>query len=371
MNEVVVGILGGGQLARMIALAGLPMGLRFVFFDPALNACTSSVGDHFLYKYDDRDGLSLLARNVDVVTYEFENVPEESLRLLDKMIPVFPPVNALTVSSDRLKEKYLFQELNIPTPAFAAVNFRSELDDAVSRIGLPAILKTRSLGYDGKGQAALRHLCDVGTAWERLGATPSILERLLDFEREVSILAVRSKEGKTAYYPLTENVHRGGILHVSRSRPGDPMEELAQEYARRVLDHLDYVGLMALEFFQVDDMLIANEMAPRVHNSGHWTIEGAVTSQFENHLRAMLGLPLGSTAPHGHAAMVNILGVLPASSDILAVPGTRLHLYGKDPRPGRKLGHVTIVASNKPVVDAGLECLLRAMGHRECLCPAL
>lgn len=365
MSSKVVGVLGGGQLARMLALAGLPMGMRFEFLDPSHTACAASLGGFAASEYDDLEVISRFARCVDVVTYEFENVPEETLRFVEQRIPVFPPVDALVIAGDRLKEKMLFKELGIPTPPFAAVASRAELAEAIESIGLPAILKTRALGYDGKGQFVLHRENDADSAWQNLKGAPSILERRVDFVREISLLAVRSQCGEISFYPLSENEHRNGVLHISHSRPDDAMEIPAQEHARRLLHRLDYVGLLALEFFQVGECLLANEMAPRVHNSGHWTIEGSVTSQFENHLRAGLGLPLGSTAPKGHAAMVNIIGPPPAPEEVLAVSGTRLHMYGKEFLPGRKTGHITLVASSEADLEANLGQLLHAMDRKE------
>lgn len=355
----VVGVVGAGQLARMLALAGLPLGLRFVFLDPSKGACAAALGEHLRGDFDDREQLARLAERADLVTYEFESVPEASIELLAERLGVFPDATALGVARDRLHEKSLFRELGIPTAPFAEVHCRSDLDEAVTTIGLPAVLKTRTLGYDGKGQAVLREASDIESAWSELGGVPLIVEGFVDFQREVSMLCVRSRGGEIAFYPPVENVHRDGILRVSRSRPGDPCEALAQKYAQRLLDRLDYVGVLALELFQSDELLLANEMAPRVHNSGHWTIEGAETSQFENHLRAILGHPLGDTTAVGHAAMVNFVGELPDPAQVLAIAGAHLHLYDKEPRPGRKIGHATVRANDASTLDAALQQLLR------------
>jgi 5-(carboxyamino)imidazole ribonucleotide synthase len=359
-----VGIVGGGQLARMLALAGLPLGLRFVILDPAPDACAATLGEHLRGDYDDRERLVSLAQRADVITYEFENVPETSISFLAERVAVFPGAASLATARDRLREKMLFRELGIPAAPFAAVDSLAELERAAATIGLPAVLKTRTLGYDGKGQAVLRRPEDLAAAWTRLGGVPLIVEGFVDFRRELSALGVRARDGETAFYPLAENVHTEGILRLSRSRPGDPAEAQAQDSARRVFDHLDHVGMFALEFFEAGDALLANEIAPRVHNSGHWTIEGAQTSQFENHLRAILGLPVGSTAACGHAAMVNIIGEPPDLGPVLAVPGAHLHLYGKRPRPGRKLGHATVRASNARDLEASLQRLLRVIEPR-------
>lgn len=352
---MIIGVVGAGQLARMLALAGLPLGLRFVFLDPAHDACAAPLGEHLRGAYDDKDLLARLAACADVVTYEFENVPEDSIEFLSRRVAVYPDVRALATARDRLREKTLFRELGIPTPAFAAVDSLDHLKQAVGDIALPAVLKTRTLGYDGKGQFVLRQIGDIELAWARLEGVPLILEGFVDFRREVSVLAVCSRDGETAFYPLAENVHRDGVLRISRSRPGDPFEQQARSYAGRLLHHLDYVGVLALEFFEVGDTLLANEMAPRVHNSGHWTIEGAETGQFENHLRAILGLPLGSTAAMGHAAMVNFIGELPDPARVLAVPGAHLHLYAKAPRSGRKLAHATVLAHGEQELQVSFD----------------
>ncbi len=339
---MIVGVVGGGQLARMLALAGIPLGLRFVFLDPAEDACAAVLGKHLCGNYDDLELLTLLAEMCDVVTYEFENVPEASIEFLSQRVPVYPNTKALATSRDRLNEKSLFRELEIPTVPFFSVDTLEELQQAVKTTGLPAVLKTRTMGYDGKGQAVLKKEEDIGTAWEQLSGVPLILEGFAQFQREVSILTVRGRNGEIRFYPLSENIHRRGILHLSRARPDDPLQAKAQQYAQRLMEKLDYVGVMAVELFDNDDRLLANEMAPRVHNSGHWTIEGAVTSQFENHLRAILGLPLGSTDAQGYAAMINFIGKMPDAENILAMPKVHLHSYDKQPRPGRKVGHATV-----------------------------
>jgi len=349
---MIVGIIGGGQLARMLALAGVPLGLRFVFLDPAEDACAAPLGEHLCGDYDDPALLTRLAEMCDVVTYEFENVPESSIEFLSTRVPVFPGALALSTARDRLNEKSMFLEQKIPTVPFVAVNSQEELQQAVATTGLPAVLKTRTLGYDGKGQFVLRSEDDIDKAWQTLGGVPLILEGFANFQREVSIIAVRGLNGEIRFYPLAENVHRDGILHLSRSRPNDPMQQQAEEFALRLMERLEYVGVMALELFDTGDELLANEMAPRVHNSGHWTIEGAVTSQFENHLRAILNLPLGSTEAVGHAAMLNFIGQMPASDEIMALPYVYLHSYDKQPRPGRKVGHATVRVTDETALNA-------------------
>lgn len=348
-----IGVLGGGQLGRMLALAGYPLGQRFVFLDPGAESSAGHVGALRVGAYDDEERLSEIARKSDVVTYEFENVPVASARFLNELVRVYPPPNALEVSQDRLDEKNFFASLGIPTPPFAPAQSRAELEAAVARIGLPVVVKTRRFGYDGKGQMVLRTAEDVAKAWDALGAALLIVEGLVPFEREFSILAVRRPSGETKFWPLVENAHRGGILRLSvpRSPAWTPaLQARAEEYASKVLTHLRYVGVLAIELFVVrapgaaEAELVVNEMAPRVHNSGHWTIEGSETSQFENHVRAILDLPLGSTALVGVSAMINAIGKMPPRPEILAVEGAHLHAYGKDASPGRKLGHVTVRA---------------------------
>ncbi len=345
-----VGVLGGGQLGRMLALAGYALGARFRFLDPAPDAPMCHLARQVCGAYDDPAALDALARDTSVVTYEFENVPVHSALHLARAVPVYPPPDALRVAQDRVTEKTFFRSLGIPTAAFARASSRAELDAAVERLGLPAVLKTRSLGYDGKGQFLIRTREQVDTAWAQLGGALLVLEKWVDFTRELSILAVRGQDGTCAFYPLVENEHGGGILRQSlMPAPNWRRERQAQaeDYARRVLTALNYVGVLAIELFETKGALLANEMAPRVHNSGHLTIEGAVTSQFENHLRAILGMPLGATTARGYSAMVNLIGVLPDPREILNMPGAHLHLYDKAPRPGRKLGHVTLVCSNE------------------------
>ena len=353
----VIGVLGAGQLGRMLALAGYPLGLRFVFFDESADAPAGHLADLRSGRWDDASALQAFADEVDVVTYEFENVPVAAASRLAERVPVFPSPRALEVAQDRLKEKQLFRDLGFGTAPFAAVESQDDLDRAVASIGLPAVLKTRTQGYDGKGQRVLRRRDDVLSAFASLGGRPLILEGFVPFRREVSILAARSRTGETAFWPLVENVHRDGILRLSTAPAegnGGALAEEASALAGRALEALDYVGVLAIELFEHDGKLLANEMAPRVHNSGHWTIEGARTSQFENHLRAVLGLPLGATQATGFAAMVNLIGETPDPAALLEIEGSHLHLYGKPARPGRKLGHVTLVEPTRALLDAAL-----------------
>lgn len=348
-----ISILGAGQLGRMLAMAGVPLGMHFRFLDPAANAPAARLGPQIEASYDDADALASFVAGAAVVTYEFENVPVATARLLAQHRPVYPPPAALEVAQDRITEKRFFQSLGIPTPPCMPIDDRASLDAAIAQVGLPALLKTRRLGYDGKGQALLGSPEDVEPAWQQLSTSHDpaalILEGFVAFTRELSILAARGRDGSTAFYPLVENTHRQGILHRSLApapRLPPQLQALAESYAQRVLDALDYVGVLAIELFEQGEQLLVNEMAPRVHNSGHWTIEGSETSQFEQHLRAILGLPLGSTSMRGHAAMLNIIGSAVDAAQVLAVPGAHLHLYEKDARPGRKLGHITVCAQN-------------------------
>lgn len=350
-----IGIIGAGQLGRMLALAGYPLGLRFEFLDPNPQACGGQLAPLTVAPFDDQRALAELAARVDLVSFEFENVPVAALQFLAARREVYPGPAVLSTAQDRLREKTCFNELGIPTPRFQAVDSREDLAAAVAAVGLPAVLKTRRLGYDGKGQAILRQAADLDEAWRRLGGQALILEAFVPFEREFSQVAVRGRSGELAFYPLAENRHRDGILHLSRAcSPDHPLAALAADYTRRVLEHFDYVGVLAFEFFQVADGLVANEIAPRVHNSGHWTIEGAVCSQFENHLRAILGWPLGSTAPTGAAAMLNFIGELPPTAALLARPRVHFHAYGKSPAPGRKVGHATFWAPTPAELEAEL-----------------
>jgi 5-(carboxyamino)imidazole ribonucleotide synthase len=358
-----IGILGAGQLGRMLALAGYPLGLRFRFFDPAPDSPASHLAEQVVAEYGDFAALRRFAEGVAVMTYEFENVPVETARWLGQFAPVYPPPGALHAAQDRLHEKTLFRELSIPTPPFAPVNTRAELEAAIAEMGLPAVLKTRRFGYDGKGQVVLRTREAVDAAWRELGGAPLIVEAFVPFERELSLIAVCGRAGATEFYPLIANEHRDGILRVSVAPHVSPvLQSLAETYAARLLAALEYVGVLAIEFFERQGGLLANEMAPRVHNSGHWTIEGAATSQFENHLRAVLGWPLGSTALRGHAAMVNLIGALPDTQAMLNIPGAHLHLYGKAPRAGRKLGHMTVGADDLQLLTERLDLVRSVLG---------
>src|SRR5688500_8397381 len=362
-----VGILGGGQLGRMIALAGYPLGVRFKHIGTAQDTSAGQVSEQITAAYEDTDALIQLAEGLDVVTYESENVPLDAARVIAEFVPLQPPISALEASQDRLSEKLAFAQFGIPTAPYAQVDTFEDLQDAAARIGYPAVLKTRRMGYDGKGQFVLRRDDELTMAWELLGGNELILEGLVPFDRELSIIGVRGRNGQILFYPLVENQHADGILRASYAPAPDlneGLQSIAEDYATRVLESLDYVGVLAIELFQVNAQLIANEMAPRVHNSGHWTIEGAETSQFENHVRAILGYPLGETRPIGHSAMINLIGVVPPRENLLQFPQAHLHLYGKSSRPGRKLGHVTVRAGSEREVRKIAEKIraeLRAM----------
>lgn len=355
-----IGIIGAGQLGRMLALAGYPLGLRFVFLDQSEDAPGAQVGRIIPGAFDDPDRLAELAREVDVITFDVENVPVEAVTQIARERPFLPPVEALGASQDRLHEKTLFRTLKIPTPEFAPVDSLADLQAATQRIGIPGVLKTRRLGYDGRGQYYVRKPADVAAAWEALGTVPLIYEGFVNFSREVSIIGVRSTQGEIRSYPLSANTHASGILRFSTAPYNNAaLQKQADTYLRRILKRFDYAGVLTIEFFVRGGRLIANEMAPRVHNSGHWTIEGAETSQFENHVRAILGLPLGSTRPIGHSAMLNFIGTIPELENILRVPGVHFHSYGKQPRPNRKLGHCTVTATSAAARDKALRALMK------------
>lgn len=348
-----IGVLGAGQLGRMMALAGYPLGVRMRLFDPAPNSPAGQVAEHIVGQYSDYAALEQFAQGLDAITYEFENVPVEAARFLNERVPVFPPPEALSASQDRVDEKTFFRDQGIPTAPFAAISSWEDLEAAIEEMGLPAVLKTRRMGYDGKGQAVLESMDDAKKAWDAMGVQPLILEGFVAFERELSIIGVRDREGNKAFYPLVQNHHREGILRLSLAPAPSITPQLQMEaegYSRRVLEALKYVGVMAIELFQSEGKLIANEMAPRVHNSGHWTIEGAETSQFENHVRAVAGMPIGSTDLVGVSAMLNLIGTLPDEKSVLGVEGAHLHLYGKEPRPNRKIGHITLRADTDAIL---------------------
>jgi 5-(carboxyamino)imidazole ribonucleotide synthase len=329
--------------------------------DPSSSSGVRDLAHLIVGSYEDPAALDWLAEHCDVVTHEFERVPAASARRIAGRTPVHPNPHVLDVAQDRLSEKELFARIGLDTPAFATASTRAELDAALSSVGVPAVVKTRREGYDGKGQFVVRADADLDRCWNDIGDRQDLIaEAWVDFDRELSVLAARSTAGETVFYPLVENLHRDGILRVSRAPApalSPELQSAAEAHARSVMTELDYVGVIAIELFQVGGQLLGNEMAPRVHNSGHWTIEGAVTSQFANHLRAITGRPLGSTRPLGYAAMVNLIGTLPDLDEVLRVEGAHLHLYDKQPRPGRKLGHVTLVDEDPDALEERLSRL--------------
>lgn len=372
-----VGILGGGQLARMLAIAGAPLGLRFRVLDTSADACAGQVAPLVVGDYRDPATLSAFAQGVEVATFDFENVPAAAAEWLATRLPVFPGPRALAVAQDRFAEKSLFRELGIGVPAFADVPDRPAFEAALAEVGAPAVLKTRRLGYDGKGQFRIRTPADADVAWAALGAQATgvglILEAFVPFERELSVLAVRARDGEFRAWPLTENWHVDGVLSASLApaRIAPALADAAVSAARRVAEALDYVGVFALELFLHEGRWLANEMAPRVHNSGHWTIEGSACSQFQNHLRAVTGLPLGDPSALGHSVMLNWVGHLPDARALLAVPGAYWHDYGKSPRAGRKVGHATLRADDPATLAARLAGVARAIDREAQVAPVL
>lgn len=361
----------------MLALAAAPLGVNTLVVDSAPDACAGQVAPLRLADWTDYAALEKFAAEVDVVTFDFENVPAETAHWLAERVAVFPDPRALAVAQDRLAEKTLFRECGLQTPAFEAVDTRADLDHALATIGTPAILKTRRLGYDGKGQFRIKQASDADAAWAALGAQANahglILEAFVPFERELSVLAVRARNGDFRIWPLTQNWHTDGVLSFSLA-PAFDVERLqarAEELARILAERLGYVGVFALELFVKDGQLLGNEMAPRVHNSGHWTIEGAVASQFENHVRAVLGLPLGSTAVRGLSGMFNWIGELPDATSVLNTVDAHWHDYGKQPRPGRKVGHATVCANEARELAARIGEVAGALKREEQAAPAL
>ena len=366
-RQPVLGILGGGQLARMLALAAAPLGVNTLVVDSATDACAGQVAPLLVADWTDYAALEQFAAKVDVVTFDFENVPAETAHWLAERVTVSPAPRALAVAQDRLAEKTLFRECGLQTPAFEAIGTRDELDRALATIGAPAILKTRRLGYDGKGQFRIRSVTDADAAWAALGAQASahglILEAFVPFDRELSVIAVRNRDGDFRIWPLTQNWHTDGVLSLSLAPASDvsALQERAASLARTLAERLNYVGVFALELFVKDGELLGNEMAPRVHNSGHWTIEGAITSQFENHVRAVLGLPLGDTRARGLSAMFNWIGTLPDAAPVMSTVDAHWHDYGKQSRPGRKVGHATLCATDAKTMTSRLQSIATSL----------
>ncbi len=358
-----VGIIGAGQLGMMLGNAAKALGIDCVFLDPSAQPPATGCGEIIKARFDDARALAELASQVDVITYEFENVAVEALSPIAEKVAVYPPLRALQQAQDRLLEKQQFAELGIPLPAWRTVDSEADLRAAAEDIGLPLVVKTRRFGYDGKGQYTVKVPGDIGKALRTLPNKPLIAEQWIAFDREVSAIGVCGRDGAQSFYPLTENQHRNGILRRSTAPSGPAaLQALADEYLGKLMRHLDYVGVLALELFVVGEQLLANEYAPRVHNSGHWTIEGAATSQFENHLRAVCNLPLGPTITLGHAGMLNLIGSMPSSPEVLQATGIHLHDYGKEPRSGRKLGHLTLLDADAANRDRRLQKLEIMLG---------
>jgi 5-(carboxyamino)imidazole ribonucleotide synthase len=357
-----IGIIGGGQLGQMLGAAAKRLGIKCTFVDPSESPPASREGPVIQKAFDDPAALAELAANCDVITYEFENVPVQALLNIADRVPVYPPPDALRIAQDRLNEKQLFEQLDIPLPPYHAIDSPGDFQDAVTRLRLPLVLKTRRFGYDGKGQCVIRAVNDIAAAWDELGDHPLIAEAFVPFDYEVSVIGVRNPAGDVAIWPLTKNAHEQGILRTSLAPVADDeLFEKASGYMRRLLSHLDYVGVLSLELFVTERELLANEFAPRVHNSGHWTIEGAATSQFTNHMLAISGQAPGSTACPGFAGMINLIGEIPDDTSTAAGPRVFLHDYGKAARPGRKLGHVTILADSAAERDELLQVVSKSV----------
>ena len=363
---MIVGVMGAGQLGQMLALAGRRLGFQFRFLSPDADSAVGQFAELIVADYTNEAALAHFAEGLDVATYEFESIPASAVRFVAGRCPTYPPPEALETAQDRGNEKQCFERLDIPTAPFGIAESMREVREILERIGVPAVVKSRRLGYDGKGQAVMRSREEIGNAWVKVGGVPSIVEAFVKFSRELSIIAVRSRTGEHAFYPLVENHHTDGILRFSLAPAPNVSRELqsmAEQYATRVMDDLNYVGVLAIEFFETPDGLVANEMAPRVHNTGHWTIEGADTSQFENHLRAITGLPLGSTEMGGAAGMVNVIGIEPDVARLRELPDVHVHMYGKSPAPKRKLGHITVTADDLDGVRSGVARLRNVLSR--------
>jgi 5-(carboxyamino)imidazole ribonucleotide synthase len=358
--------MGAGQLGQMLAHAAPRLGHTLRFISPDEHAPAGRFAELIVADYENEAALTHFVEGLDIVTYEFESIPASAVRFVAERVPTHPPPLALETAQDRAREKQCFEKLGIPTAPFAPVETMTETRNALEKTGLPAVLKSRRFGYDGKGQAIIRTRDEIGIAWVKAGAVPSIVESFVRFTRELSIIAVRSTIGEMAFYPLVENHHSEGILRFSLAPAPNVASEtqrMAEEYATRVMDAVEYVGVLAIEFFETAEGLVANEMAPRVHNTGHWTIEGADTSQFENHLRAITGMPLGSSEMGGAAGMVNVIGTTPDVQRLRTIDNVHVHLYGKSPAPRRKLGHITVTADDLDGVRSKVAQLRHAMAR--------
>lgn len=366
-----LGIVGGGQLGKMLAAAAGAMGIECSVLDPSSDAVAMKVARHLCAPFDDETALRRLFGDNEFVTYEFENVSIAALEKVGGSEKLAPNTKALQVANDRIREKEFFSRLGLEVAPYVALTETSkmspeQLSAAVTSFGAkngyPLIVKTCALGYDGKGQVMVGSAAEAARASVIAKSDRLIIEKKVSFSRELSVLAVRNRKGEIAIYPTPVNEHREGILHTSIVVEAEPNASLAAA-AQKIMNELSYVGVLAVEFFEVDGRMLANEMAPRVHNSGHWSIEGSVTSQFENHVRAVMDLPLGSTELRFPTAMVNLIGRLPNTKEILKIPGTHLHLYGKQPREGRKIGHVTIEAKDCGQLESRLEEVIQRIGN--------
>lgn len=361
-----LGILGAGQLGKMLAQAGKALGVTCTLLDPSADACGGSEGHLIVGSYDDASKLEELAKASEVITYEFENVPVASVQTLEKLCIVHPSSSVLLTTQDRIHEKELAQSLGIKTAPYAAVSAPEDLTKALSTIGLPCIIKTRRMGYDGKGQWRIGTQNDLPDAATLAAAGPLIVEGFVDFDAEVSFIAARSEHGDIRFFPPARNDHRNGILHTSIVPAGLPttLVEKGRAALRMIMEHLRYVGVCTMECFVHGDELLLNELAPRVHNSGHWTIEGCATSQFEQHVRAILGLPLLPTDTQGFWGMVNLVGTMPSDDALSLIPDAHVHRYGKVAKPGRKLGHVTIGAATQEGRDSKIAMIEKIIGAK-------
>lgn len=343
-----IGVLGAGQLGRMLALAGYPLDMTFSFYDTS-GAPSAGLGQVFVDPQNQQHELDAFLAQVDLVTYEFEHLPLSLTQAIEARVPLYPSSESIRVCQNRELEKALFTELGIPTPAYRIVESAAQLEQAARELGCPVVAKSITEGYDGKGQAVLKRPEDALAAWDSIRHPRLIVEAFVNFSRELSIIAVRGRDGAIAIYPMAENSHYNGILRYSVAPAphlDSAKEALARDYIHRLIDRLGHVGVLTLELFETADGLLANEMAPRVHNSGHWTQNGCATSQFENHVRAIAGLPLGDCTALKPTCMINLIGRSGDKAEILALPFAHLHLYGKQERPGRKLGHINILAES-------------------------
>jgi 5-(carboxyamino)imidazole ribonucleotide synthase len=365
MKPLKIGVLGGGQLGRMMALAGYPLNLAFTFFDSNVDCPAAHLGARFGDAGYSDASLDEFIDSADVFTYEFENIPTHWVERIAARKPVFPGVKSLAISQNRVNEKQLFKKLNIPSARFEEITSEGPLRRAVELLGLPLVIKTVTMGYDGKGQFLLKSAEQIPEAWAQLGKqAPLIAEEFIQFKRELSIIAVRGQKGDIVFYPLAENAHHRGILsHTIAPAPhvDNDTQLAAERYISAILHEMEHVGVLTLELFETRHGLLANETAPRVHNSGHWTIEGAHCSQFENHVRAVAGLPLGSAATEKLSAMINIIGQHPVTEEILRTTDAHLHLYGKEERKDRKLGHITVTADNHHELESRMRRIADVM----------